>query len=393
MKGLFLILFSISCFLSSAQKGNDSVRSDCSSATLLKFFTDKRISPANAPSGRGTVDEGIYLKRYSNWSFPKETNSAWYRIEINVSGDLCLKLTPSSTEDDYDFALYKERYLCDSIHLKKIQPVRACISRNNTKNGSVTGMDELGKNNFVNEGPGHAYVSPLPVLKGEVYYLLINRVKDEGAGFNLHLYLTRKLQLLGKVIDENNKQKRAEIVLSNEKGDTVLKTVTKYDGSYQLNPRINVGKNYHLNFYNDSSFVYTHSFTAADSLGLKNIRTVLPALKSGSRHTIGNINFYPGSPTYLPDALPAMKNLARLLFKNDSLRIKVLGHTNGCGAGVNELSSARAGSIRNFLVKRGISPKRIEVEGKGCSEMLYPSPKNDYESMLNRRVEIMVTSY
>jgi outer membrane protein OmpA-like peptidoglycan-associated protein len=122
----------------------------------------------------------------------------------------------------------------------------------------------------------------------------------------------------------------------------------------------------------------------------------LPKLKKGKKYTLGSINFFGNSPEYLPSSAPAIENLYKLMKKNKNLEILIEGHTNGCfggGMDVNVLSQLRAEKIGDYLFVKGIEHTRIKTEGKGCKEMLYPSPKSELEQELNRRVEIKVLEF
>ena len=173
---------------------------------------------------------------------------------------------------------------------------------------------------------------------------------------------------------------------------------SKADGSYEINTYLRAKVNYVLNFYNDSSFTFTKNVYLKDSVELKNIRTVLPQLKKGVKRPIGSINFYGGSPEYIPNAVPSISNLYRLMNKNSSLSIQIEGHTNGCSFGTvyaQKLSDQRAMKIKDFLVKKGIKAERIKTLGKGCKEMLFPADENITleQQELNRRVEVLVLEF
>ena len=82
--------------------------------------------------------------------------------------------------------------------------------------------------------------------------------------------------------------------------------------------------------------------------------------------------------------------------KNQSLKILIVGHTNGCAGGTKEyiesLSKSRAITIKRYLEKNTIDIGRINTDGKGCSEMLYSinSSTPEWQQVLNRRVEIFI---
>jgi len=93
-----------------------------------------------------------------------------------------------------------------------------------------------------------------------------------------------------------------------------------------------------------------------------------------------------------------MNNLVKLLKKNPSLRIKVIGHSNGRDMqdekGIIAFTKGRATTIRNYLAIKGVDEKRIEIDGKGDHEMLFKLPNATAdEQEQNRRVEILVLDY
>lgn len=90
------------------------------------------------------------------------------------------------------------------------------------------------------------------------------------------------------------------------------------------------------------------------------------------------------------DAKFVLHDLAKMLQKNPSIRLKLVGHTSAEGdAALNQrLSEARAKSAVEFLVSHGgIDASRLEAVGKGSSEL-----KNTANPMApeNRRTEFIV---
>ena len=67
-----------------------------------------------------------------------------------------------------------------------------------------------------------------------------------------------------------------------------------------------------------------------------------------------------------------------------------------CPGGIEtnqDLSLARALTVKSFLIKKGIEAERIDIKGFNCSKMLFSATGTEEEQALNRRVEIMVTGY
>ncbi|MCV6587716.1 MAG: OmpA family protein [Marinobacterium sp.] len=73
----------------------------------------------------------------------------------------------------------------------------------------------------------------------------------------------------------------------------------------------------------------------------------------------------------------------------------LIGHTDSSGSDSynKSLSKRRAQSVKNYLVKEhGINGADLYTTGKGEEELLVSPEKNDYDSSLNRRVQVRLTS-
>lgn len=398
MRIILLLLLSVQLF--SQTKKLDTVFCDCAQAKVITINSKTIYGKTIAPKGFGELKEINPAKQKTNFAFEKEHNSAWYKLIINVNGELTLHIIPIKADDDYDFMLFKssKNNFCDSLQRNKINPVRACISRDKEELNGKTGLNYKSTNEYVKHGVGPAYCKSLTVKKGEVYYLVLDNVYEKGDGHTIEFEIAQPVLFKGTVTNDNNTPIQTEITLTNQKGDTVSVEKTKDDGSYDFIAPLTKNQSYNLNFYNDSSFSFTKSITLADTLQLKALKTVLPKLKKGNKYSIGSINFVGGSVQYLPRAIPSMNNLAKLLKKNKTLRIKIIGHSNGRDMmdekGIIAFTKGRANTIKNYLAIQGIDEKRIEIDGKGDHEMLFKLPKaNADEQEQNRRVEILVLDF
>jgi outer membrane protein OmpA-like peptidoglycan-associated protein len=95
--------------------------------------------------------------------------------------------------------------------------------------------------------------------------------------------------------------------------------------------------------------------------------------------------FQQGKPDLLPEALPALDQLAAELRARPTLRLQISGHTDRLGEPEKNqaLSEQRAEAVKAYLVKAGIAAERISTVGYGDSRPLFPSP-----DARNRRVEV-----
>ena len=396
MRLILPLLLSIQLF--SQTKKLDTVFCDCNQAKVITINSKTIYGKTIAPMGPGETKEISAAKQKTKFAFEKEHHSAWYKLLINVNGELTMHIIPTKADDDYDFMMFKaaKNNFCDSLDKHKISPIRACISRDKEELNGKTGLNYKSVNELVKHGVGAAYCKSLPVKKGEVYYLVLDNVYEKGDGHTIEFEIAQPVLFKGTVTDDNNKAIKTEIALTNQKGDTVLLEKTADDGSYNFIAPLTKNQSYNLNFYNDSSFSFTKSVTLADTLDLKTLKTVLPKLKKGSKYSIGSINFIGNSVQYLPRAIPSMNNLAKLLKKNPNLRIKIIGHQNGMTLDENHdisFTRSRARTIRNYLAIQGIDEKRIQIGGMGANEMLFELPATENQQEQNRRVEILVLDF
>jgi outer membrane protein OmpA-like peptidoglycan-associated protein len=113
------------------------------------------------------------------------------------------------------------------------------------------------------------------------------------------------------------------------------------------------------------------------------------ALKTLKRYDLYGIHFDFDKATIQPQAVSLVADIATTLKNNPLWRLAIIGHTDSIGdPGYNQqLSAARAASVKADLVRRGIAPDRLETSGVGESD-----PKTDNKTLqgraLNRRVEL-----
>jgi len=376
---------------------HDSVFGDCHTAREIVLENDKRIWKTLTPKGFGAINEFPGKNAYT---FNGEHHTAWYRLIIQSSGKLFFDIIPNNPCDDYDFMLFKangDSNFCDRLKAGELKPVRACISRNQEELRGRTGLNNTAEKELIKAGIGPSYCKYIMVSAGDVFYLVLDNVYDGGSGHSIEFSIATDVKLRGVVRNEDNRPVQAEITLTDFKGDTVLMSRTHKDGTYDLTAPLALTRSYSLNFYSDSHVVFSKNVTIKDSAKLKALYTLLPKLKKGKKYSVGAINFYGDEINYIPAAVPALNNLVRLLKKNKSLRIRIIGHCNMCSTSGDEyalsFTKGRAQTVKTFLVHHSIDDSRLETDGRKDLDMLYHQPENEWQMEQNRRVEIMVLDY
>jgi outer membrane protein OmpA-like peptidoglycan-associated protein len=97
-----------------------------------------------------------------------------------------------------------------------------------------------------------------------------------------------------------------------------------------------------------------------------------------------------------PDAAKTLDELLVILYRNPKMRIGLSSHTDSRNTSKYnvQLSQRRSQSALQYLVSRGISPKRIMVDWFGETKLVTPCPDgipcNETQHQLNRRSEIII---
>lgn len=108
-------------------------------------------------------------------------------------------------------------------------------------------------------------------------------------------------------------------------------------------------------------------------------------------YTLDHLYFDVNKWDIKPDAYPTLNKLFASFQKSPTLIVEIAGHTDNIGEEKDNLrlSQRRADAIRNYLIKKGVSPDRILSKGYGEKE---PVATNDTEAgkAKNRRTEVKV---
>lgn len=106
---------------------------------------------------------------------------------------------------------------------------------------------------------------------------------------------------------------------------------------------------------------------------------------------IGSLNFKQSKSSLMANSTPELDRLYRILKQNNKLEIRIEGHTDNIGDGgaKESLSEARANTIKQYLIDKGISARRIDTKGYGDSRPLNTN-ETEAERRANRRVEVRI---
>lgn len=138
--------------------------------------------------------------------------------------------------------------------------------------------------------------------------------------------------------------------------------------------------------------IFARSVSAKDSA-----QGLLQNLQAGEKMRLSNIQFYGSRHILIPSSLPVLESLVKVLQLNPTMEIEIQGYV--CCVAVGKegydrdlkktvLSLARARTIYDYLLSKGIGANRLSYKGFGNVPLVAEVTEED--QAINRRVEIKI---
>ncbi|NIG56429.1 OmpA family protein [Chitinophaga sp. Cy-1792] len=242
-----------------------------------------------------------------------------------------------------------------------------------------------------------------PALLDSGLYFASNR--DGGLGSDdIYRFIPAKpvFSITGIVTDRNSGKPlpAVEVTLLNKTTGTNVIVQTNTEGRYKI-PVTNDAV-YELTFTKPK-----YSTIARDTVSLHNYTTsadiphdkVMDHPELHKPYKLENIYFDLGKSDIRPDAAKELDKLVELLQDNPSWEIELGAHTDSRANDAYNmaLSQRRAAATVAYLVKNGISAKRLTAKGYGETKLLNKCangvPCSEEMHMQNRRTEFTITKY
>lgn len=187
----------------------------------------------------------------------------------------------------------------------------------------------------------------------------------------------------------------ANIEIIDNTADMVVSTfvTNSQTGGYIFN--LPSGKNYGINVSKDGYLFHSENFNIADTADYNEvvIDIDLQRIEVGTTIVLKNIFFDYDKATLRPESFSELNRVVAILNKQQKLKIEISGHTDNKGSldYNKQLSKARAKTVVDYLITKGISADRLTFEGYAFEK---PIATNDTDEgrQLNRRVEFKVIS-
>ncbi|HXC06893.1 MAG TPA: OmpA family protein [Bacteroidia bacterium] len=144
-----------------------------------------------------------------------------------------------------------------------------------------------------------------------------------------------------------------------------------------------------------SAGIYAQVFTKAYAQGDTIIR-------QGDSYVARTVSFQLDKAVLLPDPNTTLDSIAVFLIRHDSLvlEIGVHGSTHNVATDCARITQARAKTIYDYLVAKGVQPQRMVPKGYGQKQLLYSDAEikkqnthdQGWMNQRNRRVEFRIMS-
>jgi len=199
--------------------------------------------------------------------------------------------------------------------------------------------------------------------------------------------------LKGRVFDyETRRSLPASYDLVNLSTGEQVTSASSRDGQFLV--CLPSGNNYGLNVSAPGFLFYSENFPFEDGYTefkplVKDI--FLHKINKGEKLVLYNILFEFEKTSILKESLPELEKLFQILSSNIGLKVEIGGHTDDTGSDEYNyrLSEARAVSVLNYLVGKGIDKSRLTFRGYGESSPI-ESNDNPEGRRLNRRTEVRI---
>ncbi len=179
------------------------------------------------------------------------------------------------------------------------------------------------------------------------------------------------------------------VIFRAEKTGKEFSVVTDEKGKAQI--LLPKGDTYEIKYKEFSSAVKYSKFQVPNQPGRFTLQLHMK-YEPSKVFTLDNVYFDVDKATIKPESYKQLDELVELMKLKKGMEIEIAGHTDNTGSKEHnmELSQRRAEAVKQYLVKKGISPKRIKATGYGDTQ---PIATNDTPEgrAKNRRIEVRIT--
>lgn len=206
---------------------------------------------------------------------------------------------------------------------------------------------------------------------------------------------TRTLWVKGKVFDKKTTAGLPSTVelIDLATKQTLSRVQTDATGNYLIT--LPVGKDYAFNVARREYLFYSDNFSlknkSADSVYQKDIP--LQPIEVNASIVLRNLFFDTKKYDIRPESEVELEKVVQLLQDNPTVKVQIEGHTDNVGLAADnqKLSDARARSVINYLITKGLKAERLVAKGFGATKPVADN-KTEEGRAQNRRTELKILS-
>jgi outer membrane protein OmpA-like peptidoglycan-associated protein len=211
------------------------------------------------------------------------------------------------------------------------------------------------------------------------------------------LIVVQIVYLVGKVKDsETGQAVMAKIDLKDISTGEILSTTASsdIDGSYRV--KLPSKKSYLIDLRATGFLSDMRRIDVPEnwSKEVYNLNIELIKVKVGKKVVLNNILFQSGKSILTSGSYLEVDRLLNIMKENAQIKIEISGHTDNIGSAPlnSKLSEARAKTVVDYLIQKGIDPTRMVFKGYGS---LQPIAENSTPAgrAKNRRVEFKILEF
>jgi outer membrane protein OmpA-like peptidoglycan-associated protein len=212
------------------------------------------------------------------------------------------------------------------------------------------------------------------------------------------IYADLNFILRGEVVECNttNKIQGVDVILKGKDNATQKNTLSDADGKFIFH--LKQASNFYLRgfkngYFSNSVEVSTNEYDRNKTLFIDFEMCVDPC---GEAIRLDNINFDLAKWDILPESIPDLQRVVKLMKDNPNIKVEMSSHTDSRGSKKynQDLSQKRAQATVNYLISQGIDINRLFPRGAGENELLNKCaddiPCAEEEHRINRRTEFKV---
>ena len=202
--------------------------------------------------------------------------------------------------------------------------------------------------------------------------------------------------LKGVVIDEvTSKPVEATIEITDIEKKTLVTKLTSNSSTGNFMVSLPAGKNYGINVSAPGYLFHSENFNLPDTAAYNEVNLVikLKKLEVGKNIVLNNIFYDFDKATLKDESTSELDKMIKLMNENPALKVEIASFTDSKGKDDYNmrLSQARAQSVVDYLISKGIDKARLVAKGYG-KENPIASNDTDEGRQQNRRTEFKVLS-